>query len=374
MKPLYDSYILKPSLFLDGEKPRLIDEWQMYNLTWDLVKEAVDSAQKPNQFILTGSYSPKAGTTNHTGSMRIVRLNMTTMTLFEMGLSTGEVSLSDLAEGKDIFGTNPLGFEQITHLMVKGGYPSSCFSESLDSGETAKTAIDSVAETDIQEATGKALRPAVVRAMLRSLARNISTYAKNSTIMADIAQTESLSAPTFYEYYDGLIRLFVIYEIESWSPAIRSRDAIRVAPKRQFSDVSLAIAALGLSEEDLNKDPRTRGYFFENFVGHELFAYSESLGWKIGHYHDGLGLECDFTLHLPNGEYGLIEVKSGEALVPEAFKSLQKFDPLIDAYNQSHKESTMRKPSFKAVITGDSGFARRDPNGIYVIPVGVLRP
>jgi predicted AAA+ superfamily ATPase len=372
MKETYDGYLVRPQLFLEGAKPRLLDEWQTYPILWDLVKDESDIVNKPGLFVLTGSYSPKPGSTNHTGSMRIQRLRMTTMTLYEKGLSTGEASLSAMLRGEDIRGQNTLSFEQITDLMVEGGFPASLERPSQDKNAFGKAALNSICETDIQEATGKKLRPQVTRAILRSLARAISQYPTNATIIEDIGQSEAISEPTFYEYYDGLLRLSVIQEIEAFSPAIRSRDNLRMAPKREFSDVSVAIAALGLSPDDLNNDPHTRGFFFENFVGHDLEVYADHIGAKLGQYHDKQGLEIDFTIHFSNGDYGLIEVKQGESELPQAFKTLNAFDSLVEAYNLKHSNSPMRKPAFKLVVTGDSPYALKRENGIYVAPISLL--
>jgi uncharacterized protein len=372
MQETYDGYLARPQLFLEGAKPRLLDEWQTYTILWDLVKDESDIVNKPGLFVLTGSYAPKPGKTNHTGSMRIQRLNMTTMSLYEKGLSTGEASLSAMLKGENIQGKNSLSFEQITDLMVEGGFPAALGRSSKDKNAFGKAALNSICETDIQEATGKKLRPQVTKAILRSFARMISQYPANSTIIEDVRQNEALSEPTFYEYYDGLLRLSAIQEVEAWSPAIRSRDNLRMAPKREFSDVSVAIAALGLSADDLNKDPHTRGYFFENFVGHDLFVYANYLGATLGQYHDGEGMEIDFTIHFPNGDYGLIEVKQGENELPKAFKTLNSFDALVDSYNKKHPNSPMRKPAFKLVVTGDSPYALKRENGIYVAPISLL--
>lgn len=375
MKPLYDSFLVHPSLFLEGEKPRLLDEWQTYPETWDLVKENIDQSQSSKQFILTGSYSPKPGMTNHTGSMRISRVNMTTLTLKEMGLSSGGASLKAMLKGEDIMAKNFLTYEDITHLMVRGGFPRTVLKGEHRPGQTAKVALDAIVENDIQETTQKDLRPLTAKAILRSLARNISTYATNKKIIQDVASTTPLSGPTFYEYYDGLLRLFVIHELDSYSPAIRSKDVIRMAPKRQFNEVAIAIAALGLSEDDLNHDPQTRGFFFENFVGHELEVYAQCLDATIGHYHDGLGLEIDFTIHFPDGKYGLIEVKSSQRGVPDAVRNFEKFEALVDCYNESHQgEARMEKPSLKLVITGDSPYSMKRDDGIYVAAIGTLGP
>jgi len=372
MKETYDGYLARPQLFLEGAKPRLLDEWQTYPILWDLVKDEADIVNRPGLFILTGSYSPKPGTTAHTGSMRIRYLDMTTMSLYEKGLSTGSASLSKMLRGEDIDGSNSLSFERITDLMVEGGFPAALDRPGKDKNAFGKAALNSICDTDIQEATGKRLRAQVTRAILRSFARTISQYPTKATIIEDVNQSEALSEPTFYEYYDGLLRLSAIQEIEAWSPAIRSRDNLRMVPKREFSDVAVAIAALGLNADDLNKDPHTRGFFFENFVGHDLSVYAAHIGAKLGQYHDKLGLEIDFTIHFPNGDYGLIEVKQSENELPGAFKTLNAFDSLVETYNQKHSNSPMRKPAFKLVVTGDSPYALKRENGIYVAPISLL--
>lgn len=372
MKSTYDSYLSHPILFLEGDTPRLLDEWQTYDILWDLVKDESDVRNKVGQFVLTGSYSPKKGTTNHTGSMRILRLDMTTMSLYEKGISSGTASLTAMLKGQEISGTNSLTFEDVTNQMVEGGFPASMARKSKDKNIFGKAALQSICETDIQQATKKNLRPQTTRAILRSLARNVSQYPTNKTIIEDVSQVQSLSEPTFYEYYDGLIRLSVIQEIPAWSPAIRSKDNQRQAPKREFSDVSVAIAALGLNADDLNHDPHTRGFFFENFVAHELSVYATHIGATIGQYHDKLGLEVDFTIHFPDGQYGLVEVKQGQNDLPKAIKTLTEFDCLVEKYNQNHPNSPMIKPAFKLVVTGDSPVAYKTSEGIYVAPISVL--
>lgn len=375
LKPTFDSFRIRPSLFLRGEKPLLLDEWQTYPEIWDLVKDSVDAINLCGQYILTGSYSPKIGTTNHTGSMRIRRLNMTTLTLWEKGISNGSVSLRDIFEGKEIDGVNTLSYEEITHQIVLGGYPASLDREKNNSNFAGQASFESIVESDIQEATGKNLRPSIAKAIIRSLARNISTQVSDQTIISDVSGYESISKNTYYTYYDGLLRLFAIHELESFSPAIRSKGAIRSGPKRQFNDVSLAVAALNLSENDLNNDPRTRGFFFENFVGHDLEVYCQTLRATVGHYRDGLGLEVDFTIHFPNGDYALVEVKSSEVDLLAAKSTFEKFDKLVEKYNSKKGNvSEIRKPRFKMIITGDSPFARKDSDGVYIVPIGTLKP
>ena len=258
----FDSmYYANPRLFLEGAKPRLIDEWQLYPAIWDEVKNYADETHLKNQFILTGSFSPKAGTTNHTGSMRIVKIDMTTMTLFESGDSTGQISLKELFDNpmQPISVYLPDQKETINNLMVKGGWPEGVVNPPHNLLSYGRQALNSICETDIQEASGKELSPITTRVLLRSLARTLSQNVDNKTIIEDVNKSgHPLSDSTFYDYYNALTRLFVIKEIPAWCPNLRSKTSIRSLPKKEFFDPSLACAALGINSEGLSKDKRTR--------------------------------------------------------------------------------------------------------------------
>lgn len=368
-------YLADPKLFLAGEKPRLIDEWQLYPAIWDEVKNYADETHLKNQFILTGSFSPKIGLTNHTGSMRIVKVDMTTMTLFESGNSTGEVSLKELFDNPN----KPISIylneqkESINDLMVKGGWPEGVVNPPHSLLSYGKQALNSVCEADIQEASGKNLSPNTTRVLLRSLARTLSQNVDNATIIADVNKSGSpLSESVFYEYYNALLRLFVIKEIPAWRPNIRSKTSIRSLPKKEFFDPSLAAAALGIGPEGLAKDPRTRGFFFECLVGRDLEVYARAIEGEISYYRDRLGLECDFVIHLPDGRYGLFEVKSSDEHITDGIENLEKMMKLIKEYNEANPNNTMTLPTVRAIITDDQyGYLSKE--GIHIIPIGCLR-
>ena len=372
----FDSmYYANPRLFLEGAKPRLIDEWQLYPAIWDEVKNYADETHLKNQFILTGSFSPKAGTTNHTGSMRIVKIDMTTMTLFESGDSTGQISLKELFDNpmQPISVHLPDQKETINNLMVKGGWPEGVVNPPHNLLSYGRQALNSICETDIQEASGKELSPITTRVLLRSLARTLSQNVDNKTIIEDVNKSgHPLSDSTFYDYYNALTRLFVIKEIPAWCPNLRSKTSIRSLPKKEFFDPSLACAALGINSEGLSKDKRTRGFFFECLVGRDLEVYSKTIDGEISYYRDRLGLECDFVIHLPDGRYGLFEVKSSDEQISEGIKNLEKMMALIRAYNDANPTNTMELPTVRAIITdGQYGYLSKE--GIYIIPISCLK-
>ena len=369
-------YLANPKLFLEGEKPRLIDEWQLYPAIWDEVKNYADESHLKNQFILTGSFSPKSGSTNHTGSMRIVKIDMTTMTLFESGHSTGEVSLKGLFDNPD----KPISIflnkqkESINELIVRGGWPEGIANPPHNLLSYGKQALISICDTDIQEASGRDLSPTTTRVLLRSLARTLSQNVDNTTIIADVNKSgHPLSESTFYDYYNALLRLFVIKEIPAWCPNIRSKTSIRSLPKKEFFDPSLACAALGIGPEGLSKDPKTRGFFFECLVGRDLEVYSKPIDGEISYYRDRLGLECDFVIHLPDGRYGLFEVKSSDELISEGIVNLEKMVKLIKEYNKDNPKNTMPLPTIRAIITDDQ-YGYLSNEGIFIIPIGCLKP
>lgn len=368
-------YAADPGLFLEGDKPRLIDEWQLYPAIWDEVKNYADETHLKNQFILTGSFSPKAGTTNHTGSMRIVKIDMTTMSLFESGDSTGEVSLKSLFDNptQKIKVVLKKGREDISRLIVKGGWPEGVKNPPHNILSYGRQALNDICDTDIQEASGKDLSPITTRVLLRSLARTLSQNVDNKTIIEDVNKSgHPLAENTFYDYYNALLRLFVIKEIPAWCPNIRSKTSIRSLPKKEFFDPSLACAALGINEEGLEKNYKTRGFFFECLVGRDLEVYSKSIDGEISYYRDRLGLESDFVIHLPDGRYGLFEVKAGNEYIKDGISKLEKFVELINKYNEENPNSKMELPTVRVVIT-DEQYGYVDKSGIFVIPVGALK-
>ena len=370
-----EMYREDPKLFLYGEKPRLIDEWQLYPAIWDEIKDYADETHLKNQFILTGSSAPKKGSINHTGSMRIVKLDMTTMSLYESGVSKGKVSLKELFDNpnKKISFKIDISKDEITRQIVKGGWPEGVVSPPHNILTYGRQALNDICESDIQEASGKDLSPTTARSLLRSLARTISQNPDNKTIIKDVnGSGHPLSETTFYDYYNALLKLYVVKEVNAWCPKIRSATSIRSLPKKEFFDPSLACAALGINDETLNKDRRTRGFFFECMAGRDLEVYSKALDGELSYYRDRLGLECDFVVHLPDGRYGLFECKCGDEHIEDGIKNLNKFNELIETYNKKNPNDKMDLPTLRVIITDDDyGLKRTD--GIYIIPLAALK-
>ncbi|MBQ8547342.1 MAG: ATP-binding protein, partial [Lachnospiraceae bacterium] len=367
----------KPSLLLKGENPRLIDEWQEAPVLWDAVRTAVDQRQEEGLFILTGSTSVDEKQIHHTGTGRISRLKMYTMSLFESGESNGRISLKELFDNQnmDIDGiSSEMRIDDLIFAACRGGWPSSLRKKS-DAAKliVARDYLRNVYESDVSTVDGVRRNPTLAETVLKSYARNVSTLAKKSIIFKDIAaNSESVSAPTLDSYLNALERLFVIEDIEAWCPAIRSATTIRAGKKRGFVDPSMAVAALGLTPEYLEKDLKTFGFIFECMCIRDLKIYSQALNGKVSYYHDRYDLEADAVLHIADGRYALIEFKLGNAEIDEGAKHLLKIRELVRAYNKAEKQVPLREPDLLMVITGGSmAYTRED--GVKVIPIACLK-
>ena len=367
----------KPSLLLKGDNPRLIDEWQEAPVLWDAVRTAVDERQEEGLFILTGSTSVDASQIHHTGTGRISRMKMYPMSLYESKESTGEISLKDLFDNPnlDIDGlVSNMGIEDLIFASCRGGWPSSLRKKS-DAAKliVANDYVRNVCETDISTVDGVVRNPVLAEMILKSYARNISTLAKKNSIYKDVvANVESLSMPTLDSYITALTRLFVIEDIEAWCPAIRSATTIRSGKKREFIDPSIAVAALGLSPDYLEKDLKTFGFIFECMCIRDLKIYSQSLNGKVSYYHDRYNLEADAVLHIGDGRYALIEFKLGSAEIEDGAKHLLKIKGLIHTYNETEKQVPLREPDLLLIITGGNmAYTRTD--GVKVIPIACLK-
>lgn len=367
----------KPSLLLQGPSPRLIDEWQVAPVLWDAVRVAVDNRGGTGHFILTGSNSFNTTKIMHTGTGRISRLKMYTMSLWESGESNGTVSLSSLFENPktDIDGMmSGLSIEQIIEAACRGGWPATLSIKNKKAKRLVATDyIESICNTDIKTVDGTQRNPVLTRLILRTYARNIATLAKKSVMVKDIlSNVENLSMNTFDDYVNALKKLFVIEDIEAWCPAVRSATVIRSGMKRCFTDPSIAVAALGLTPEQLQLDLKTFGFIFEVMCIRDLRAYSQGLGGILSYYHDRYGLEADAVLHLPDGRFALIEFKLGSREIEEGATHLLKLKQLISEYNKSEKQMPMREPDLLIIITGGQmAYTRAD--GVKIIPIGCLR-
>lgn len=358
----------KPSLLLNGETPRLVDEWQMAPVLWDAVRFEVDKRNKLGQFILTGSAVPSDNVVAHTGTGRISRLLMRPMSLFESKDSNGSVSLKDLFEGKeDIAASSDLTVEKIAYLICRGGWPAAVSQKETIALKMAANYVESVINMDVQRVDGVEKNPERVRKLLRSLARNISTMASGQTIMADMKSDDAgISEKTLTGYLNALRRIFVVEDSPAWMPSLRSKTAIRTSPKRNFVDPSIATAVMRTNSEGLLDDFETFGFMFESLCTRDMRIYSQANDGAIFHYRDKNNLESDMIASLRDGRWAPIEVKLGNRQIDEAAKNLLSLKSKIDT-------EKMGAPSFLMVITGGE-FAYRRDDGVFVVPIGCLKP
>ena len=367
----------QPSLLLRGTTPRLIDEWQLAPVLWDAVRVAVDRSGVKGQFILTGSVVVDDQKIKHTGTGRISRLAMSTMSLFESQESSGQVSLRELfaSPGTSVNGASgQLSIEELIFATCRGGWPSSLSANGDDAQLfIAQDYLTQVVEVDISKVDGVSRDPSLALTLLKSYARNISTLATTASIRKDILSVRDTSLATVDSYLDALRKLFVVEDIDAWCPAIRSATDIRASKKRGLCDPSIAVAAFGVKPEFFLQDFKTFGFLFESLVLRDLRAYSAPLGGKLSYYRDRYGLEADAVLHLRDGRYALIEVKLGSAEIEEGAKHLVGITRQIQKYNQNEKQCPLRLPDLLMVVTGGKmAYTRKD--GVHVIPISALCP
>lgn len=357
----------KPSLLLNGETPKLIDEWQMAPVLWDAVRFEVDKRNKPGQFILTGSAVPGDNLVAHTGTGRISRLLMRPMSLWESGDSNGSISLKELFDkNTDISATSNLSIEKIAFLICRGGWPASVSLENENALKMATNYVESVINMDVQRVDGVEKNPERVRMLLRSLARNISTMASGQTIMADMESNDiGISEKTLSLYLNALRRIFVIEDTPAWMPSLRSKTAIRTSPKRNFVDPSIATAVMRTNPSGLLNDFETFGFMFESICTRDMRIYAQANDGAVFHYRDKNELESDMIISLRDGRWAPIEVKLGNKQIDEAAKNLLLLQSKINT-------EKMGKPSFLMVVTGGE-FAYKRGDGVLVVPIGCLK-
>ena len=367
---------VKPSLLLKGDTPRLIDEWQVAPVLWDAVRTAVDTRNEVGQFILTGSNSVDKSVIMHSGTGRIARMQMYPMSLFESQESNGKISLMELFNNPslDIDGiTSDMTIEHLIFAACRGGWPATLKLKTDDARlRVANDYVNTVCKVDISTVDNVNRDANLAKLILRAYARNISTLAKKKEIYKDVNANMECSENTFYDYVAALTKLYVIEDIEAWSPAIRSASAIRNGLKRGFVDPSIAVASLGLTPQSLEMDLRTFGFIFECMCIRDLKAYSQSLDGVMSYYHDRYDLEADGVLHLGDGRYALIEFKLGSKEIEEGASHLLKIKELVGEFNKKNKQIQLRLPDLLMVVTGGV-MAYTRPDGVKVIPLACLR-
>jgi predicted AAA+ superfamily ATPase len=358
----------KPSLLLEGETPRLLDEWQVAPELWNAVRFAVDKRRSHGQFILTGSVIPTRTDDMHTGTGRIARIKMRTMSLYESQESNGKISLEDLFAGKTgMDGKSNLTIERLAFAINRGGWPEAALEQSEKIALTiAADYLEAVANEDISKADGIEKNPDRVKALLRSLSRNISNEARTTTVLNDLlANDETLSQATINLYITALKKIYVIEDLPAWSAKLRSKTAIRTTAKRHFVDPSIATAALRATPKRLLADFNTFGFLFESLCIRDLRIYADSIDGNVYHYRDKSGFEIDAIIQLADGRWGAAEVKMGSAEIESAAENLLKLKKIVDT-------EKMNEPSFLMVLTGTE-YAFQLKNGVWVVPIGCLK-
>lgn len=366
---------LAPQDLLQGEVPRLLDEWQIAPQLWDAIRFEVDHREGNGHFILTGSSVPidedeESHKRQHSGTGRFAWLRMRPMALHESGESNGEISLKELfAAPEKIYAQSSLSREDIAFLVCRGGWPAAIDMEREIALDQAFDYCDAIAERDMSRVDKVKRNPERVRRLMRSYARNQGAQATFETIAADMAANEpqAMDTDTISAYINALRKMFVVEESEAWNPNLRSKTAVRTSNTRYFTDPSIGTAIMNLGPQDLLNDFNTFGLFFETLAIRDLRTYADALLGKVYHYRDSDKLECDAVIHLRNGEYGLVEIKiGGETLIEEGVETLKALKNKLDT-------TKMKKPSFMMVLVGIGNIAYRRDDGVYVVPIGCLK-
>ncbi len=361
-----------PEAILIGDNPRLIDEWQNVPDLWNYVRSEIDHrSNKFGQFIFTGSSTPaEKEKIYHSGSGRIVTIRMRTMSLYESGDSKGLVSIKELFGGKkELFVLND-GYNLLdtAFYICRGGWPLSIISDREKALRITRNYCSTLFEFEnSKNSKFRNKKPDIFRMILRSYARNVSTEARKLLLINDINKHDDrkLDEDTFDQYIEALNDLYIVKDIEAWNPNFRSKTVIITSPTRHFVDTSVAAYSLNMSPNDLINDPKTFGFMFEDFAVKELSIYASNYGGEIRHFRDGNGLECDAVIHLPNGEYSLIEIKlGGETLINEGISNLKSIEEKI-------KENNQKMPSFKMVVVASGDAQIKDD--VFIVPINMLK-
>ena len=361
---------MSPSLVLDGETPRLIDEWQEVPPLWDAVRYKVDQIPKKGQFILTGSATPNHKGILHSGAGRIARIRMRTMSLYESGDSSGDVSLEDLCNGKlTPKMTGEVDLKKLIEFIIRGGWPASLGLPIESAALLPKEYLEAVLNDDIYRVDGVKRNTHKMRLLLRSLARNESTTVSNKTLKNDIKEIddEDIDTATIADYLNILDRLFITDNQKPFSTKIRSSVRIKQSEKRHFCDPSLACALLNITPHMLLNDLETLGFLFESLCERDLKIYAESIDAHVYHYQDYKNREIDTIIELNDGRWCAIEIKLGANQIESAAENLKKI------YEEMEKDPKSILPSAMIIVCGLSNAAYQREDGIYVVPLTALK-
>ena len=364
-----------PIELLKGEKPMLIDEWQMAPELWNAVRYLVDESDEDGLYVLTGSTTVDGSKITHNGAGRIKRIVMRPMSLYESRESNGKISILELFKNPDmdIDGIESnLTMEDLAFATCRGGWPESIIQTDREAQLfVAENYVDNICKSDISTVDKVKRDPKRAKKILRAYARNNSTEATKQTILKDVrGNYPDMAYSTLDDYLTALSKLFVTVDIPAWNPNIRSKTAMKSSDKREFIDPSIATALLNLDPDGLLFDLDTFGHIFENLCMRDLSAYTSSMGGQVSYYRDRYGLECDCVLTLKNEDYALIEFKLGSTKIEKGAKNLLKLDKLIKK-NISETDLYIKEPKFLAVITGGK-FAHTRKDGVKILPIGCL--
>lgn len=356
-----------PAGLLTGPEPRLLDEWQLAPEIWNHMRAAADDGQRPGRFILTGSAIPSDDITRHTGAGRVKRVRMRPMSLFETGLSSGAIGLSDIFDGSAVYVEQPpANLADLVEAACRGGWPAITQLDVEAAQEYAVSYLDEVCRADIPQ-LGSARSPVRLRRLLRSLARNVASEVSQRTLAADVGGELPLDPRTVSAYLDALARVYVTEDLPAWSTALRSRASLRQMPKRHLADPSLAVAALGANPVQLLGDLETFGFLFESLVIRDLRVYAQALGGQLAHYRDSNSLEVDAIVERRDSSWLAVEIKLGGTVATDrAAQTLLKLRDTVDT-------SRVGEPSKLLIVTA-AGYGYDRPDGTTVVPITALGP
>lgn len=355
---------------LKGKTPKLIDEWQDLPMLWDLIRNTVDRRNEFGQFILTGSaVPPNMNEVHHSGTGRIGRLMMRTMSLWESKESTGEISLSALFDGEsEMIGHNEFDIDRICYVIARGGWPMAI---NLPQNPALMQAIDyynAVVNFDVGRIGKRRLSADFAKRLLRVYSRHIGYQTPLTTIQKDLSDGDAMpDIETVSSYINAFKDIFMLEEMQAWNTNLRSKTAVRTSPTRYFTDPSIACAAMGVGMGNIKADLKALGMLFENLCVRDLRIYAQAIGGEVYHYRDSAGLECDCIVNLHDGRYALIEIKlGGDNNIKDGLETLNKLEAKID-YNK------MLRPSFKMILTAVGKYAYRNKEGVWIVPIATLK-